>query len=418
GFLKTEEVKKLHKALGQIHNSVKKGTFRYDAKAEDIHTDIQNALENKIGNLVLKLHTARSRNDQIAFDVKFFCKIECGKIAGLCKKMQQSLLKVSAKNKEIIMPGYTHLQHAQLICLGDYLGSYAEMLKRDSARLKDASARINLVMGSGALAGTPIPAKLYNETVKKFTKEQMEIMVVTPPVNSLDSVSDRDFVIEILSSLAILGMHLSRLAEDLILWSSGEFGFMELDDAFATGSSLMPQKKNPDVLELIRGYSGMLYGNLLSVLTMMKGLPLAYNRDMQLDKQPLFSSVDIVSSELAVLPGLVETIKWNKDAIKSKVDSDETLYATDLIYYLMKKGMPFREAHETIGQLVKYSINSGKKIHAMTDADLKKVSAKLKHKEIAPLMNPKVSVESRISIDRTKPPVQNDERQNMKCGCR
>ncbi len=405
GFLKKDEVKSLHKALNGIHSEIKKGAFKHDKDAEDIHTDIHNSLEKRIGKLVLKLHTARSRNDQVVFDLKFFCKVESAKIVTLCEKLQQSLLKVAARNKDIIIPGYTHMQHAQLVYLADYLTSYAEMLKRDAARLKDASARINLTMGSGAIAGTPIPAKLYNETVRRFLgrdKAILEILTVKPPVNSLDAVSDRDFVIEILSGLSVAGMHLSRLAEDLIIWSSAEFGFVEMDDAFATGSSLMPHKKNPDVLELVRGYAGMLYGNLMSVLAMMKGLPLAYNRDMQLDKQPLFGSFDIVEKELKILPGLLESIKWNKNAIKAKIDQDETLYTTDLIYHLVAKGVPFRGAHEIIGRLVKHSLESGKKISAMTDAHLAKVSPKLKHKEIVALMNPKTSVESRISIDRTR----------------
>ena len=409
-FLKPEEAKTLSKALDEIlFDIIENGKLKkYDKKCEDIHTYIQNKLEKKVGDLVLKLHTARSRNDQVVFDLKFFCKIELGNIKFLCSVLQLSLLEACRKNEGIVIPGYTHLQHAQLIYLSDYLQSHIKMLQRDIDRLKNTAERIKLTLGAGALAGTPIDSKIYTEAIKNFIREnkkiseELNIKNIDKLSSSLDTVSDRDFIIETLSALAILGMHLSRLAEDLIIWSTKEFGFVELDDAFTTGSSLMPQKKNPDVLELIRGYTGTLYGNLVSVLTMMKGLPLTYNRDMQLDKPPLFSSFEIIEKELKVLPKLIKTLNWNEDVIKNKIEEDETLYATDLVYYLIEKGEPFKKAHDTIGKLVRDSIETGRKIRNMSNRELKRFSNKLKHSEIVKLMNPIKSVESRKSVDRKR----------------
>lgn len=403
GFLADKEFETLTKALGEIEADIRRDKFEKNEESEDIHTDIQNKLEEKVGDLALKMHTARSRNDQVLFDLKLFCKYELNTTAILCYYLINSILEVCEENKEIIIPGYTHLQHAQLVYLKDYLGSYAEMFKRDANRLDNARKGIKLTLGSGALAGTPISPNLYNKAIKKFLQEQekikeaFDIEHIAEVSNSLDTVSDRDFVIEILSALSIIGMHLSRFAEDLIIWSTKEFGFVEIDDAFATGSSLMPQKKNPDVLELIRGYTGTLYGNLVSVLTMMKGLPLTYNRDMQLDKPPLFSSFKIIEQELEILPKFIKTLKWNKEVIKKAIDDDETLYATDLVYYLIKKGISFKQAHDIIGKLVKFSIDTKRKIKDMKDPELAKFSDKLKQEEIVELMNPKKSVESRES---------------------
>ncbi len=404
-FLESPEAETLKKALDVILDDIKKGNFKYDRDCEDIHTDIQNKLEKKVGDLALKLHTARSRNDQVVFDVRLFCIFGLRKICQLVNKTKKSILKVCNKNKNIIIPGYTHLQHAQLIKLSDYLKAYYYMLERDFNRLASIYERMKLTLGAGALAGVPIKASLYKEAINNFLKEREKfkrVFHVEAALNSLDTVSDRDFAIELLFALSILGMHLSRFAEDLIIWSTKEFSFVELDDAFATGSSLMPQKKNPDVLELIRGYTGTLYGNLMSVLIMMKGLPLAYNRDMQLDKPPLFSSFEIIEKGLKVLPKLIETLKWNKDAIKKTIEEDETLYATDLVYYLIKKDEPFKIAHDIIGKLVKFSLDNNIKIKKMTDGTLKQFSNKLKHNEIIKLMDPIKSVKSRKSVDRKK----------------
>jgi len=391
-LLTGKEAERLGKALKRIYTKIDKKKFLVDRFAEDIHTNIQNAIEKEVGNLALKLHTARSRNDQVLFDLKLFSNAELGNVQGFCLEFEKALKSASSKAKGVIIPGYTHMQHAQLVYLSDYLGSYIEMMKRDYKRLQQVKSGIKFILGAGALAGTPINAKLYKKSVKGIKIE--------PTSNPIDTVSDRDFVIEILSTLSILGTHLSRLAEDFIIWLTKEFNFVEMDDAFATGSSLMPQKKNPDVLELIRGYTGTLNGNLVNVLTMMKGLPLGYNRDMQLDKPPLFSSFEIVTKELKILTKLVKTLKWNKNAIKKRIEDDETLYATDLVYYLVKKGVSFKMAHDIIGNLVRHSLNKKKRIKNMDDKELGKFSKKLNQKEISKLMNPLTSVKSRVSVKR------------------
>lgn len=405
-YLSDSEAKKLDDALGKIYDKIESGQFEIDLNCEDIHTNIQNVLESMVGDLVLKLHTARSRNDQVLFDLKMYAKFELSEVVELCEKLQKSLEKVGSQNKDIVIPGFTHLQHAQLVYLSDYLMSYSVMLKRDNVRLMNVKNSIKLSLGAGALSGTPIKAEIYNEAIKKFLESYkgfQEAFNVEQDVTfpqSLDTVSDRDFVIEILSSIAILGMHLSRMAEEIIIWTTKEFGFVEMDDAFSTGSSLMPQKKNPDVLELIRGMTGTFNGNLVNALTMMKALPLTYNRDMQLDKPALFNSLDMIKKELKVMSGLIETLKWNRKNIADIVSKDETIYATDLVYYLIDKGMPFKKAHDIIGKLVKYSIDKGVEIKKMADEDLRGFSDQLKHKEILKLMVPQVSVASRISVSR------------------
>jgi argininosuccinate lyase len=294
------------------------------------------------------------------------------------------------------------MQHAQPVRLEDYLGAYRDMLKRDYDRTWIAHKNIELTMGAGALAGTPIVAANYNINLSKYVRKIKGVpgsFKLAPVENSLDTVSDRDFVVEALGVMSIIGMHLSRLSEDLVIWSSKEFDFISIDDAFCTGSSLMPQKKNPDVLELTRGYAGRLYGNLVSVLTMMKGLPLTYNRDMQLDKEPLFNSLEIVFAELTVMAGLVLSLTFNKAKIEAHLE-DESLYATDLVYYLVEKGVAFKDAHNIVGKLVKYSADSSVDIKSMTDRELKKFSDKLVSGEVIKLLNPRVSVESKKSIKR------------------
>ncbi len=404
GYLEEKEEKELIEALDEIFDEVKdqmkKDTFKPDG--EDIHTYIQNKVEDKVDDLALKLHTARSRNDQVLFDLKCLCKSRLLGIKELCSILKKSLVKVSESNKKVIIPGYTHLQHAQLIYLSDYLDSYVEMLQRDQVRLDNVAKDIKISLGAGALSGAPgIERKAYKEILKESEglKKLLGAEVEPSIAKSIDTVSDRDFVIEILSALSILGMHLSRLSEDLIIWSTKEFGFIEIDDAFTTGSSLMPQKKNPDVLELIRGYAGTLYGNLMSVLTMMKGLPLTYNRDMQLDKPPLFSSFKIIEKELGILPGLIETIKWNKEFINEKIKDDIALYATDFVYYLIEKEkIPFKAAHDIIGKLVSECLKVGgiKKLSAI---EIKKIYDKLDKKKLIELMDPVKSVKSRTSVD-------------------
>jgi len=398
GYLKAAEASRLLKALVSVHKSIVKGAFKPGAADEDIHTAIQNALQKRIGDLALKLHTARSRNDQVAVATKLYCKVSLLKTEVAISGLIDALAAAADKNKRIIMPGFTHLQHAQPVYLKDHLGAYIEMLKRDIGRMERISATIKVTMGSGALAGTPISAAYYLVRGREIGGLG-ETFDINAAVNALDAVSDRDFVIEILSALAISGVHLSRFSEDLVIWSTKEFGFVDIDDAFCTGSSLMPQKKNPDVLELVRGYAGRLCGNLVSVLTTMKGLPLTYNRDMQLDKEPLFDSFGIVLSEAKVLTGLVKTLKFNAGKIGKQLE-DESLYATDIVYYLVKKGIAFKNAHTIVGKLVKHSIDTSADIKDMAQAELDKFSDKLVKGQIAKLFDPKVSVESRRSVKR------------------
>ena len=393
GYVTSTEAAKLTKGLSSILTGIETGKFKYDPAAEDIHTQIQNMLQAKVGGVVLKLHTARSRNDQVVFATKLYCKetIKC-----LLKNIAiliDTITGVAAKNKEMVIPGFTHLQHAQPVYLKDHLLAYAMMLKADAGKLDYLEKAIKLTMGAGALAGTPIKFGDY-----KVSVGDIKVECIT---NSIHAVSDRDFLISALNVLSLVGTHLSRFAEDLIIWSTKEFDFIEIDDAYCTGSSLMPQKKNPDVLELIRGYAGRLLGNAVSVMTMMKGLPLTYNRDMQLDKEPLFSSFEIVSGEVKVMTGLIKTLKFNKKKIAQHLE-DESLYATDLIYYLVDLGIPFKSAHTLIGKLVKYSADNSIAIKEMPESSLKKIlSEKISKKEIIKRFNPKVSVESKKSVKRS-----------------
>jgi argininosuccinate lyase len=319
--------------------------------------------------------------------MKMYSKEKIPELKKAVDGVASALAGLAERNKGIIIPGFTHMQHAQPVYLKDYLAAYVSMFERDAKRFDRITGDLKITMGAGALAGTPISAEDYKTDVTEAA------------ANSIDAVSDRDFVIEILSAIAVMGMHLSRLSEDLIIWSSPEFGFVEIGEAFSTGSSLMPQKKNPDVLELVRGYAGRLCGNLVSVLVMMKALPLAYNRDMQLDKEPLFDSIETASGELLVLAGLVKDLAFNKAAIAKALD-DESLYATDMVYYLVGKGVPFKDAHDIVGRLVRYSVDNGIEIKSLTDGELKKFSDKFKRVDILKLFNPVVSVRSKKSIKR------------------
>lgn len=393
GYLSPAEASKLTGALNKLYGFISKGAYKYDTSCEDIHTDIQNKLYDSVGDLALKLHTARSRNDQVVFSVKLYCKAELGSLVIAASGLVDSMNKAARKAKDMVLPGFTHMQHAQPIYLKDYFKAYSLMLSRDVARLITINNGIVPTMGSGALAGTPIPAQSYKTTIDGIG--------VKPCVNSLYTVSDRDFVMEILAALSIVGVHISRFAEDLIIWSTKEFDFIEIDEAFCTGSSLMPQKKNADSLELIRGNTGRLFGNLVSVLTMMKALPLSYNRDMQCDKEPLFSSIELVKAELGILTGLVSTLSFNKEKIEAHLE-DESLYATDLVYYLVDKGVPFKTAHTVVGRLIKYSIDNGIDIKSMSDAELCKFSVKLDRGEMLRLFDPMVSVKAKRSIDRKR----------------
>ncbi len=393
-LLTAAEHKKIQQALNIILKSIENGSFKIDASFEDIHSYVQHLVETKAGKAGLKLHTCRSRNDQIAFDVKAYTLENLFLTQKRIANLKLALENLASQNRTVIIAGFTHLQHAIPVSLKDYLNAYVQMLDRDHIRLQNAIDNIHLSLGAGALAGTFIPAADY-----QLGKNKLLLKTIGPTKNSLDTVSDRDFVIETISALSTIAMHLSRLAEDMILWATKEFNFIDIDDAFCTGSSLMPQKKNPDALELVRGYTGRLYGNLVNVLVMMKGLPLSYNRDMQLDKEPLFDSFEIAQKELAVLAELFKNIKFKNENIAKQLQ-DESLYATDLSDYLVKNGVAFKDAHKIIGHLIQHTLTSRIEIKTMNDEQLKKFHPKLKQKVIKHIINPKTSVESKKSVKK------------------
>lgn len=358
GVLTVKECGRIIKGLQAVEVEIDKGRLTFTVADEDIHMAIEKHLTEKIGVLGGKLHTGRSRNDQVALDVRLYLKTEATNILKLIKGVSAALVSVAGKNTDAIMPGYTHLQRAQPVLFAHHLLAYYEMLKRDASRLKDCVERFDeLPLGSGALAGSPFALD------RKYAAKLLGFKRVTE--NSMDSVSARDFVCEFLSSASILMMHLSRFSEELVLWSSQEFGFIEFSDAFSTGSSIMPQKKNPDMAELIRGKTGRVYGNLVSLLTVMKSLPMAYNKDMQEDKEPLFDTVDTVKVCLSVLSPMLKTMKVNKASMR-KATLGGFLTATDAADYLATKGTPFRKAHEVAGRAVKFCIENNKTLEDLT----------------------------------------------------
>ncbi len=344
GILSSEEREKIEGGLREIQQEIESGKFQWDRSREDVHMNIEAALTKRIGAVGAKLHTARSRNDQVALDLRLYVKAEIEEILKRLHAVQIALLNLAEQNADIIMPGYTHLQRAQPIFFAHYLLAQMEAFARDADRLRACLGRTDVLpLGSGALAGSTIVLD------RKGIAQQLGFSGVSQ--NSLDAVSDRDFVCEFLFCLAMIGLHLSRLSEDLIIWSTSEFGFVELSDAFSSGSSLMPQKKNPDAAELTRGKTGRLYGNLLSILTTLKGLPFSYNRDLQEDKEALFDSADTVARSLEIWSAMLPEVKIHRERMETAAN-DPGLLATDLAEYLVKKGMPFREAHDVIGQLV------------------------------------------------------------------
>jgi argininosuccinate lyase len=352
GIIDESEAETIIEGLESIQKEIEQGKFQFKTELEDIHMNIEAGLFEKIGDVAGKLHTARSRNDQIALDLCLFVKEETGKTIKKIKALQTALVELAEANRAVIMPGYTHLQQAQPVLLAHHLLAYIEMFQRDKQRFQDCLGRTDVLpLGSGALAGVPYPLD------REFMAQELGFSKVS--TNSLDAVSDRDFVIEYEAAAAIAMMHLSRLAEELILWSSSEFGFIEIGEAFTTGSSIMPQKKNPDVAELARGKTGRVYGHLMGILTTMKSLPLAYNRDMQEDKEGLFDTVDTLRSSLEVFAGMLKTIKVNTERISQAMKIDYIL-ATDLADYLVKKGMPFRQAHGVVARLTQYAMSKGK----------------------------------------------------------
>jgi argininosuccinate lyase len=360
------EAEAIIKGLNSIRKAIERGKFQFKTELEDIHMNIEAGLFAKIGDVAGKLHTGRSRNDQIALDLRLFLKEEILKTIDKIKALQAALVELAEANKAVIMPGYTHLQQAQPILLAHHLLAYFDMFQRDKERFHDCLGRTDVLpLGSGALAGAPYPID------REFVAQQLGFSKVS--TNSLDAVSDRDFVIEYEAAAAITMMHLSRLAEELILWSSSEFGFIEIGEAFTTGSSIMPQKKNPDVAELARGKTGRVYGHLMGILATMKSLPLAYNRDMQEDKEGLFDTVDTLHTSLEAFAGMVKTLEINTERISQAIKADYIL-ATDLADYLVKKGMPFRKAHGVVAKLSEYAMSKGKNFRELGRKEYRKFS--------------------------------------------
>ena len=354
GIIPQEDSRKIIIGLEEILAEIDSGKVEFDLSAEDIHMNVEVLLIKKIGDTGKKLHTGRSRNDQVALDTRLYLRAEIETIQGLLQELSVTILDLAEKHLETVMPGYTHLQRAQPVTFAHHLMAYFQMFVRDKERLEDCNKRVNISpLGSGALAGTTFPLK------REQVAEELGFSRIT--LNSIDGVSDRDYVIEFMSCASIIMMHLSRFCEELIFWSSQEVQFVDMDDAYSTGSSIMPQKKNPDVAELIRGKTGRVYGNLIAMLTVMKGLPLAYNKDMQEDKEGLFDTVDTLKKSLLVFSPMIATMKVNAEKMLIASKGGFT-NATDLADYLVKKGMPFRDAHEVVGKLVAYCLSNDKSL--------------------------------------------------------
>ncbi len=394
GIIPHKDSAKIISGLKSIAKEIEAGKFKFSEELEDIHMNIEAVLVKKIGAAGKKLHTARSRNDQVALDLRLYLRDETKGIISLIKNFQKTILSMAEKYGSIIMPGYTHLQRAQPVLLSHHLLAYIEMLQRDRNRFEDALKRINMLpLGSCALSGTTLPIdRVYVAKLLGFEGISE---------NSMDAVSDRDFAIEFLADSSILIMHLSRLAEELILWSTEEFSFIELPDAFTTGSSIMPQKKNPDIAELIRGKTGRVYGNLLSLLTIMKGLPLSYNRDMQEDKIPVFDTTDTVKACLTVLAQMFPEIKFNKGKMYGAAEKAYST-ATDIAEYLVKKRIPFREAHEITGKIVLYCIKNKKELKGLSINEFKKFSSAIA-KDIYSRIRAEDSIKAKTSRGGTAP---------------
>ncbi len=394
GILTAEEQKQIEDGLTGILADIEAGQFEWKAALEDVHMNIESELTRRIGPAGAKLHTARSRNDQVATDVRLYCRAEIETILDLMNAMQAALVECAERSGEALMPGYTHLQRGQPVLFAHHLLAYVEMLDRDVTRLLDCRDRLNVMpLGSGALAGSTIILD------REFVAEQLGFGGVTQ--NSMDAVSDRDFIAELLFAISMIGVHLSRLSEDVILWASAEFAFVSLSDAHTTGSSLMPQKKNPDVAELTRGKSARLIGNLMSLLTLIKGLPMTYNRDLQEDKEPLFDSVDTIKLALEVFAEMVSGMDVNRAKTEAAA-SDPMLLATDLADYLVNHGVPFRQAHEVIGKLVAYSISEQRGFGDLTLEEFRKFSTAFEA-DVLNCLNLETAMQARKGIGAPSP---------------
>ena len=365
GIIPRESASAIREQLDKILVRIENGDFTFTPELEDIHMHIESALIEALGDEGARVHTARSRNDQINLDIRLYLRDEIDVISDAVRSLQKALVSKAAAYPRTIMPGFTHLQHAQPVLFAHHLLAYVEMFDRDLGRLADARKRINVLpLGSGAIAGTTLPID------REFVRKELDFPAMSR--NSMDAVADRDFSCELLSAFAIFAMHISRLSEDLILWMSQEFSFMVFSDAYCTGSSLMPQKKNPDIAEISRGKTGRVYGDLVALLTLCKGLPLTYNRDLQEDKEPLFDAIDTVLGILSVYPGMIDGMKLNEKNMYDAA-SDPGLIATDVAEALVRTGVPFRHAHHKVGALVRYAQDAGKPLDQVTLEEMKSV---------------------------------------------
>lgn len=389
GILTKEEKDEILKGLTGIRQDVEDGKLAITEEYEDIHSFVEANLIDRIGDVGKKLHTGRSRNDQVALDMRLYTRLEVLNTDSLLKELLQTLLTIMEEHTQTYMPGFTHLQKAQPVTLAHHIGAYFEMFKRDRSRLKDIFYRMNYCpLGAGALAGTTYPIdRAYTASLLGFEG---------PTLNSMDSVSDRDYVIEFLSALSTIMMHLSRFCEEIIIWNSNEYRFVEIDDAYSTGSSIMPQKKNPDIAELVRGKTGRVYGALVSILTTMKGIPLAYNKDMQEDKELTFDAIDTAKGCLALFNGMLATIRFHKERMRSSAALGFT-NATDAADYLVNHGVPFRDAHGIIGQIVLYCIDKGISIDEMSLDELHAVSPVFKE-DIYEAVSMETCVNKRLTV--------------------
>ena len=394
GIVSEEDKEAILEGLKGIEEDIESGKLEFTKEHEDIHSFVEAHLISRIGEAGKRLHTGRSRNDQVALDMKLYCRGEVLEINGLTKRLMEELLKRMEENLETYMPGFTHLQKAQPVTLAHHLGAYFEMFYRDRLRLHDLYERMNYCpLGSGALAGTTYPLD------REYTASLLDFY--GPTFNSMDSVSDRDYVIELLSVLSLIAMHLSRFSEEIIIWNSNEYGFVEIDDAYSTGSSIMPQKKNPDIAELVRGKAGRVYGALMSMLTTMKGIPLAYNKDIQEDKELTFDAIDTVKGCLALFTGMLSTITFHKEVMESSAKKGFT-NATDAADYLVKHGVAFRDAHGIIGQMVLYCIEKDKAIEELSLEEFQAISPVFDN-DIYEAVSLKTCVEKRNTIGAPGP---------------
>jgi argininosuccinate lyase len=394
GILTTDEMKSIVDGLKSIREDVESGKLVIDSKYEDIHSFVEANLIERIGDAGKKLHTGRSRNDQVALDMRLYTRLQVALVDNLLKELLEVILKTMEENVETYMPGFTHLQKAQPTTLAHHYGAYFEMFKRDRLRMYDIFKRMNYCpLGAGALAGTTYPLD------REYTARLMGFD--GPTLNSMDSVSDRDYLIEFLAALSTVMMHLSRFSEEIIIWNSNEYQFVEIDDAFSTGSSIMPQKKNPDIAELVRGKTGRVYGALMSLLTTMKGLPLAYNKDMQEDKEMAFDAFDTAKDCIALFTGMLSTMKFKKERMAASAMNGFT-NATDAADYLVNKGVPFRDAHGIIGRLVLYCIDKNTSIDALSLEEFRTISDKFEE-DIYDAVSLKTCVEKRLTVGAPGP---------------